>query len=84
MKNDLVQMASKKSRACLCVVSLTATTAEKDAIISVHEGTEVAVGASAPVAKGVDGEVEVGVGVECFNKLTLPEGWVAMSNSTFY
>ena len=78
MKNDLVQMASGKARACLCVVSLTATTAENEAVISCHEGTEVSVGASAPVATGVDAEAGLGVGVECFDKLTLPEGEVVL------
>ena len=67
-------MASAKDRYCLCVVSLIATTAEEDGIISCHKERGGSAGAVAPVAQGVGAKAGVGVGVECFNQFDLPEG----------
>ena len=74
MKNELVQLVSKKPRACLCVIMVTATTATDKAVVSCQEGVEASVGGSAPVCKGVDAEAEVGVASETYNRLTLAEG----------
>ena len=46
MKSDIVQRASSKAGACLCVVSSTITTAEENAIISCHEETDVSAAAA--------------------------------------
>ena len=47
MKNELVQLVSKKPRACLCVILVTATTATDKAVVSCREGVEAGLGASA-------------------------------------
>ena len=77
MKNDLVQKVSKTSRTCLCLIMVTTTLADSDAVVSAQEDTELAVDAEVKIQTPVqDVNLNAGVGREqqVYDKLTLIKG----------
>ena len=77
MQNDLIESVKKKSNDCLCVVTLTITTATDDAQVSCHKGTDVSVNAEAPVPGtlvSTDANAGVGMGKEISKAIKLHKG----------